>query len=192
MMTRAQGGFTTVADSLQVTLESSSEWGKHGNTLRLRCSSWARNKESSKFSRMVVEPWQCKPIHLSFPDLLNIESLEDGRPPDLKHRKSWEWQTAATKVPETCVLPKLPITENLTKRRVAPWQKCNQHLFFPDLLTELKTTNTFCNWCKEKSPVIMAVYTKDYSWSAHMINQTISTLQKLIPAFCVEMLLSYN
>ncbi len=149
MTTRAQGGCTTVADSLQVTLESSSEWGKHGNTLRLRCSSWARNKESSKFSRMVVQPWQCKPIHLSFPDLLNIESLEDGRPPDLKHRKSWEWQTAVTKVPETCVLPKLPITENLTKRRVAPWQKCNQHLFFPDLLTELKTTNTFCNWCKK-------------------------------------------
>jgi hypothetical protein len=25
-----------------------------------------------------------------------------------------------------------------------------------------------------------------------MINQTISTLQKLIPAFCIEMLLSYN
>jgi hypothetical protein len=45
---------------------------------------------------------------------------------------------------------------------------------------------------QEKSPVIMAVYTKDYSWSAHMINQTISTLQKLIPAFCIEMLLSYN
>ncbi len=82
------------------------------------------------------------------------------------------------------------VSHNCTKEQ--QWQKQQPTSVLPRLGDRIEDYKLILQLVQETSPVRMAVYTKDYSWSAHTINQTISTLQKLIPAFYVEMLLSYN
>jgi len=82
------------------------------------------------------------------------------------------------------------LSHNCTKEQQRQKQQPTSVLPRPD--DRIEDYKLILQLMQETSPVIMAVYTKDYSWSAHMINQTISTLQKLIPAFYVEMLLSYD
>jgi hypothetical protein len=82
------------------------------------------------------------------------------------------------------------VSHNCTKEQQRQKQQPTSVLPRPD--DRIEDYKLILQLMQETSPVTTAVYTKDYSWSAHMINQTISTLQKLIPAFYVEMLLLYN
>lgn len=126
-------------------------------------------------------------------------------PRPTEHRKPGGWQTTRPKTQKILRMAncshksawnlcpsKTTHHRKFDKEKSSTMTKVQPTSVLPKSADRIEDYKLILQLMQEKPPVIMAIYTKDYSWSAHMINQTISTLQKLIPAFRVEMLLSYD